>query len=134
MDVAEKLAGISRASRKLMTIGVSGSNGRNSISADRTDPDGAVRANSKMSSLMGRTKGPYNAEFPKGTIVKIGDRESLEAFQRIWRLHNELEDDQLEYAGLEARVLSVTFYHGGDELYRLIGVPGVWHEECLSGA
>jgi hypothetical protein len=29
----------------------------------------------RMSSLMGRTKGPYSAEFPKVTIVKIGDRE-----------------------------------------------------------
>ena len=23
------------------------------------------------------------------------------------------------------------FYHGGDELYKLKGMPGVWHEQCL---
>lgn len=23
------------------------------------------------------------------------------------------------------------YYHGGDELYWLKGVPGVWHEQCL---
>lgn len=27
---------------------------------------------------------------------------------------------------------SVTFYHGGDELYELKGVPGLWHEACLT--
>jgi hypothetical protein len=22
-------------------------------------------------------------------------------------------------------------YHGGDELYKLKGIPGLWHEQCL---
>ena len=29
-------------------------------------------------------------------------------------------------------VSSVGFYHGGDELYVIEGIPGVWHEVCLS--
>jgi hypothetical protein len=31
-----------------------------------------------------------------------------------------------------AKVKEVTFFHGGDEIYALEGIPGVWHEECLS--
>jgi hypothetical protein len=25
-------------------------------------------------------------------------------------------------------------HHGGDELYKLKGVPGIWHEQCLEEA
>jgi hypothetical protein len=28
-------------------------------------------------------------------------------------------------------VKDVGFYHGGDELYQVAGIPGTWHEECL---
>jgi hypothetical protein len=28
--------------------------------------------------------------------------------------------------------VSVGFYHGGDVLYVLEGIPGVWHESCLT--
>jgi hypothetical protein len=38
----------------------------------------------------------------------------------------------LRYAGRTARVRSVSFYHGGDELYELEDIPGIWHEENLS--
>jgi hypothetical protein len=34
-------------------------------------------------------------------------------------------------AGCTARVRDVGFYHGGDALYHLEGVPGTWHEACL---
>jgi hypothetical protein len=27
----------------------------------------------------------------------------------------------------------VGFYHGGDVLYTLDGIPGLWHEQCLVG-
>lgn len=27
---------------------------------------------------------------------------------------------------------TVGFYHGGDELYGLEGVPGLWHKQCLT--
>lgn len=81
---------------------------------------------------MGRTTGPYDAEFSKGTLVRIATRPELESFQREWKLHNKLGDNQLDYAAKEARVASVGFFHGGDELYELEGVPGVWHEACLT--
>jgi len=80
---------------------------------------------------MGKTKGPYNAEFPEGSTVRIADRAFLGNFLRVWKLHNKLIPDQLNYADQIVEVKSVGFYHGGDELYELKGVPGIWHEQCL---
>jgi hypothetical protein len=40
----------------------------------------------------------------------------------------------LLFAGHETRVKNVFFYHGGDELYELDNVPGIWHEQCLKDA
>jgi hypothetical protein len=37
----------------------------------------------------------------------------------------------LKFADKIAKVKSVGFYHGGDELYELEGVLGTWHEQCL---
>jgi hypothetical protein len=81
---------------------------------------------------MGKTKGPYKAEFPKGSKVKIADRACLEDFRKSWNFHHKLEPTQLDYANQIAKVKSVGFYHGGDELYELKGVPGIWHEQCLT--
>jgi hypothetical protein len=81
---------------------------------------------------MGKTKGPYKEEFPKGSAVQIVDRVRLENFLTTWNFHHKLEPDQLNYANNIAEVKSVGFYHGGDELYELKGVPGIWHEQCLS--
>jgi hypothetical protein len=83
---------------------------------------------------MGKTKGPYKEEFPKGTKVKIADLPFLEDFHRTWKFHHKLEREQLGFASRIACVKSVGFYHGGDELYELDGVPGLWHESCLSFA
>lgn len=83
---------------------------------------------------MGRTKGLNNAEFAVGQEVRIADRSFLESFLEAGQYHNELEPEQLEYAGRVATVTNVTFFHGGDEIYALEGIPGVWHEECLSPA
>ena len=80
---------------------------------------------------MGKTHGPYKPEYPAGTQVQIVAREALEAFAREWKWHHPLEPHQLSFAGQIARVNDVTFYHGGDELYQLEGVPGLWHEENL---
>jgi hypothetical protein len=80
---------------------------------------------------MGKTKGPYKEEFPKGSIVRIADRLFLERFITTWEYHNKLDPAQLDYAGQNAEVESVGFYHGGDELYGLKGIPGIWHEQCL---
>jgi hypothetical protein len=33
-----------------------------------------------------------------------------------------------------ALVEEVSFYHGGDALYVLEGLPGLWHEQCLESA
>lgn len=80
---------------------------------------------------MGKTKGPYREEYPVGTLVKIADRAVLEDFIRTWKLHNKLEPMQLDYAGRAGKVKSVGFYFGGDELYQVEGMPGIWHECCL---
>ena len=82
---------------------------------------------------MGKTKGVNVAEYEVGSEVRIAGRRFLEEFLEAGQYHNELEPEQLEYAGRTARVESVSFFHGGDEIYRLEGIPGVWHEECLSG-
>jgi hypothetical protein len=83
---------------------------------------------------VGKIKGVNVAEFEVGSEVRIADRGFLEQFLEAGQYHNELEPEQLEYAGRTAKVLSVTFFHGGDEIYKLEGIPGVWHEECLSAA
>jgi hypothetical protein len=83
---------------------------------------------------MGKTKGPYKEEFSKGSAVKIASRSFLEDFLKTWKLHNKLQPEQLDYAGQTAEVESVGFYHGGDELYKLKGIPGIWHEQCLEAA
>lgn len=80
---------------------------------------------------MGKTKGLYQEEFPKGSKVKIVSRPALEHFLASWKYHSKLNPDQLKYADRVAEVESVSFYHGGDELYSLKGIPGIWHEQCL---
>jgi hypothetical protein len=83
---------------------------------------------------MGQTKGAYNAEFPAGTLVRVVSRPQLEEFMETWRFHHPLTQDQIAYAGLRGRVADVGFYHGGDELYHVEGIPGIWHEVCLQPA
>jgi len=80
---------------------------------------------------MGKTRGPYKEEFPVGSLVKIVERDVLEDFMRTWQLHNKLQSEQLDFAGKTGKIKSVRFYHGGDELYQIEGVPGIWHERCL---
>ena len=83
---------------------------------------------------MGKTRGPYQEEFPVGSLVRIRPREALEKFAQEWKWHHPLEPNQLDYARSAARVKDVSFYHGGDELYILEGVPGIWHEQCLENS
>lgn len=75
---------------------------------------------------------PYAEQFPVGTRVRIADHDSLAAFRASWRLHNPLSGEQLGYAGHTATIKDVGFYHGGDVIYVLADIPGVWHESCLS--
>ena len=76
---------------------------------------------------------PYCALYPVGSEVQVADRSSLDVFLRTWRFHNPIQVAQLSYAGRVARVIGVGFYHGGDPLYELEHIPGVWHEACLRG-
>jgi hypothetical protein len=75
--------------------------------------------------------GAYKENFPKGSRVRIADRAFLENFLATWKYHNKLQADQLGYADREATVKEIGYYHGGDVLYKLDGVPGTWHEACL---
>ena len=51
-----------------------------------------------------------------------------------WTFHHKLEPEQLAYAEAVAVVEKVGFYHGGDVLYNLKDIPGIWHEQCLRAA
>lgn len=78
--------------------------------------------------------GIYKEEFPTGSMVRIAEASRLQDFQRTWKYHHKLDSEQLDYAGRVAEVEKVGFYHGGDVLYELKGVPGIWHEQCLRPA
>jgi hypothetical protein len=77
---------------------------------------------------------PYVARFSIGTRVRIADRAALAKFRAKWRHHNPLTPEQLAFAGREALVKDIGYYHGGDVLYTLEDVSGVWHEACLVSA
>jgi len=75
---------------------------------------------------------PYDpAKYGDGTRVRISSRTMLDEFRRSWKWHNKLEPEQLEYAGSIAKVEKSYMYHGGDILYKLEDIPGLWHEQCL---
>jgi hypothetical protein len=76
---------------------------------------------------------PYKAAFPAGTEVRIADHAFLKDFAATWKYHHKLQPEQLAYAGHEARIEEVGYYHGGDPLYKLAGIPGLWLEQCLRG-
>jgi predicted Rdx family selenoprotein len=77
-------------------------------------------------------KRPYGALYPVRSKVRIADRTELETFARDWKLHNPLTPEQISLAGQTTTVQSIGYYHGGDILYVLDGLPGVWHETCLA--
>jgi hypothetical protein len=76
----------------------------------------------------------YKATFPKGSKVRVIPKTALESFARNWQYHHKLRPEQMEYAGATATVKEVSFYHGGDQLYVLEDVPGIWNEPCLESA
>jgi hypothetical protein len=80
---------------------------------------------------MGKTRGSYKEEYPLGSMVRIAERPELEEFKKTWQLHNKLQPEQLEYAGKTGKIKWFGFYHGGDELYQIDEIPGIWHECCL---
>lgn len=77
---------------------------------------------------------PYKEAFPAGTRVRVADRLYLEFFMSEWKYHHKLGPEQLQYANHDATVKGVGFYHGGDPIYTLEGVPGFWLEPCLRPA
>lgn len=80
---------------------------------------------------MGKINGLYNEDFPVGTTVQIVERDQLIKFIKDWKSHHPFEETQLEFAGHITEITKISFYHGGDELYNLKDIPGVWHEVCL---
>jgi hypothetical protein len=66
--------------------------------------------------------------------VRIADRAFLDEFKATWKYHHKLTTEQLGFAGQQTRVGQVGFYHGGDAVYTLAGIPGVWLEQCLRAA
>jgi hypothetical protein len=74
---------------------------------------------------------PYHASHAVGSAVRIAARNVLDNFAKTWRLHNPLTTEQLAFAGHASTIKSVGYYHGGDALYVLSDVPGVWHDQCL---
>ena len=77
----------------------------------------------------------YQERWPVGARIRIADSATLGTFLREWHYHNPLHPEQLAHAGRDSTVESVGFYHGGDPLYVLEGLPGVvWHECCLEDA
>jgi len=80
---------------------------------------------------MGKTREPYKEEFPVGSKVQIVDVESLKEFVSSWKWHHPLGNSQVEFADQIAEVEGFSFYHGGDEIYRLLGLPSCWHEQGL---
>jgi len=77
---------------------------------------------------------PYREAFAVGTTVRVAGRAALEQFRASWRYHHPLNENQLQHPDQTAMVQEVRFYHGGDPLYTLEGIPGIWHEECLRPA
>lgn len=77
---------------------------------------------------------PYESRFTIGDRVRVVDTQHLNEFRREWKYHTPLTDEQIDHGGETARVADVGFYHGGDPLYQLEGLPGLWHEQCLSDA
>jgi hypothetical protein len=83
---------------------------------------------------MGRLNGLYREEFPVGTRVRIKATEILEEFRRTWQLHHPISGEQVRLGGHLSVVAGVSFYHGGDELYKLTDAPAIWHEQLLDPA
>lgn len=73
----------------------------------------------------------YKEKFKKGSCVRVLGRAKLEDFKKSWQYHHPLQNEQISFAETQAEVVSVGFYHGGDVLYELAGIPGIWHEICL---
>jgi hypothetical protein len=75
---------------------------------------------------------PYQSKFQKGELVRVKSSEDLERFRLEWKFHDPLTVEQVAQGGRTDHVKEVGYYFGGDVLYTLDNIPGVWHEENLS--
>jgi hypothetical protein len=73
----------------------------------------------------------YTPTFPVGSSVRVISRAALEGFAQGWKYHHKLLHEQMEFAGATSTGKEVSFYHGGDQLYVLENLPGIWNEPCL---
>jgi hypothetical protein len=71
------------------------------------------------------------SKYTLGTEVRVVSPTALETFRLEWKFHNKLQPEQMQYAGRIAKVAKSYMYHGGDVLYELDGLPGIWHEQCV---
>jgi hypothetical protein len=74
----------------------------------------------------------FRERFTTGSRVRVVPKVALETFKRAWRFHHPLTNQQIEFGGALAMVKEIVPYHGGDVLYVLDSVPGIWHEVCLT--
>ena len=58
---------------------------------------------------MGKTRGPYNEEYPVGSRVRIVHETKLEEFRKTWKWHHPLQEEQLRYSGATSVVQDVAF-------------------------
>ena len=73
----------------------------------------------------------YHSAFNGGENVAIADVNTLREFQKSWKWHHPLSDEQLTHAGKRDWISKVGYYHGGTPLYEFVSIPGIWHESCL---
>jgi hypothetical protein len=73
------------------------------------------------------------AKYPAGALVRVVSPRELERFFRSWKFDHPLRPEQLQYGGQSARVVRSMMYGGGNILYELDGIPGIWHEACVEG-
>ena len=74
----------------------------------------------------------YEALFDVGSAVRIQSTGKLQEFRSSWKFHHQLMEEQLAFGDRLATVETIGFYHGGDVLYTLGDIPGMWHESCLT--
>jgi hypothetical protein len=73
-------------------------------------------------------------KFQIGETVQIASREILDEFSRTWKFHHPLQSSQFQHAGRTARITNSFMYHGGDILYELETVPGLWHQQLVAAS
>jgi hypothetical protein len=82
----------------------------------------------------------YHSAFDHGDAVVPLSKDELVKFQKEWKFHHPIKNEQIKLAGTKLYVEQVSYYHGGDPLYSLfdwngdgtkILLPDLWHEMLL---